>query len=127
MTFQTAKFIRKIKKAQICEDWAVQINFATMTVETYNRDPDNTAVIKLKKFRKSIHSILAELKKQDYIILDEDFGYAKLTHSGWHARELTVQSALKFTVKDIIVPLIVTAIANFLPEMIQLIQAFFHF
>lgn len=124
MTFQMGKFIRKIKRTQVCEDWTVWIDFDTMTAVTYNRASDDTVTTDLSDFKASIHSMLSELQSLGYIELG-DFGYCSLTHSGWHAREITVQSAIKFTVRDIIVPLAVSAAANFLPELIQLIQESF--
>lgn len=122
MTFQTAKFIQKIKKAQICEDWAVQINYDTMTATTYNKGPDNTKAIALSEFSKSIRSILNELEEKEYITADKYFGYVSLTHSGWHALEMTVQSAIRFTFAEIFVPILVTVVANFIIWLIQYAQ-----
>ena len=119
MTFETAKFIRKIKKAQICEDWAVWINYDTMTVVTYNRGPDNSTAVSLAEFHNSIHSILTELKNHDYITFDDDFGYAKLTHLGWHSLEMTVQNAINFTFRELLVPILVTLGANLIMWLIQ--------
>lgn len=110
MTFQTAKLLRKLKKAQVCEDWCVQINFDTMTVATHNQGPYNTVVVDLSEFKTSIHSLLSELKKADYIHLG-DFGYVSVTHTGWHAFGATVADAVKFTVRDVIVPVFVAVIA----------------
>ena len=81
-----------------------------MTAETSNQSVENTVIVNVEEFRTSIHSILHELEKNGYIDIG-DFGYASLTHPGWHAFGVTVAAAVKFTIRDVLVPVLVSVLA----------------
>lgn len=110
MTFQAARFLRKLKKAQVHQDWSILIDYDKFTAATYNYSPKNTTVVNLSRYRNSLHSIMHELEQRKFIKIGS-LGHVSITHAGWCAFGITVQGALKFTIRDIIIP-IITAIAT---------------
>lgn len=116
MTFQSARLLRQLKSAQICEDNRVAIDFETMRAWTISCDPQSMSIkeIEIKHCDGSLISKLDHLKQLNYIDCDFISGQAHVTHLGWNATSATIRSAVQFTVRDIIVPLTVTITATIL-------------
>lgn len=117
MIFSAEKLLRKLKKAQITEDGQIYIDFDALTVSTVHGVNEPCKCIKLKKFRGSIHSVLAHLKDLGFVEYD-DFGQAKVTYRGWTALSADIQEAVKFTVRDVIIPIIVSVITSIIVSRI---------
>ena len=116
MTFRSVKLLRLLKRAQIREDNTLVIDFDSMKAWTLVYNPDSQPVkeVKLDRFCGSIIATLDHLKKLGYIDYDYQSGQAHVTHSGWNATSMTVKSAIQLTVKDIIVPVLVSIAATIL-------------
>ena len=120
MTFKSVKLLRLLKKAQICEDNTLVIDFGGMRAWTLAINPDSQPVkeVNLKKFSGSIVSTLDHLMKLEYIDYDYHSGLAHVTHSGWNATSATFKAAIQFSVRDVIVPIIVTIAATILIDLL---------
>lgn len=116
MTFQSARLLRLLKTAQICEDYTIAINFERMEAWTIFYDLPSHPIKKvdLKNYSDSIIATLDYLKNLDYIDYDYPTGQIHVTHLGWNATSATLKSAAQFTVRDIIIPLAVTIAATIL-------------
>lgn len=99
------------------QDAQLYIDFEAMTVITVHEANKPYKELSLKRYSTSIHSTLRYLKSAGYINCN-DFGNAKVTHAGWCAFGATVQSAIKFTVRDVIVPVIVAVITSIITTTI---------
>lgn len=117
MTFSEAKLLGKLKKAQIIKDNCVYIDFDNLTVITVHTANDKYVTVDLDKFSSDLHSILKSLEDKELIEVKGN-GYLNVTYSGWNAYRLTVQDAIKFTVRDILVPIIVSIITVVLTELL---------
>lgn len=124
MTFSESVLLRKLKKAQIEPDRDIYINFEAMTLTTCGSCYDKKRSVSISRYKGSIRSILESLKKKEYI--EHSGEYIHVTHSGWCAFQATVRGALRFTAKDIIVPLIVASIAAWGPKLIELLNLILH-
>lgn len=111
MTFSAGRLLHKLKQAQMSEDGQIYIDFDAMTVSTVHDINAPYKTIRLKRFRRSIHSTLAHLQELGFVAYD-DFGQAKVTYRGWTALSTNIEEAVKFTVRDVIVPIIVSVITS---------------
>lgn len=111
MTFSAGQLLRKLKKAQMTEDGQIYIDFDALTVSTVHNVNAPYKCIKLKRFRRFIHSTLAYLQELGFVAYD-DFGQAKVTYRGWTALNTDIQEAVEFTVRGVIVPIIVSVITS---------------
>lgn len=117
MICSAGQLLRKLKKAQMEEDGQIYIDFDALTVSTVHNANAPYKCIKLKRFRRSIHSVLAHLQELGFVAYN-DFGQAKVTYRGWTALSADIQDAVKFTVRDVIVPIIVSVITSIIVSQI---------
>lgn len=110
MTFKSLKLLRLLKRAQICEDNILVIDFDQMRAWSPESDSQPIKKIKLDRFRGSIVSTLDHLEKLEYISYDYHTGQAHVTHSGWNATSATFKAAIQFTGKDVLIPIIVAVV-----------------
>lgn len=120
MTFKSIKLLKLLKEAQVCEDNTIMIDFETLKAWTVASGTYTGPIkeVKLNKFNGSIFSTLDYLKDLEYIDYDYCTGQAHVTHTGWNGTSATFKSAIQFTVRDIIVPLIVTITATVIIELL---------
>lgn len=111
MTIQCACLLRKLKRAQIHQDLSILIDYANLTVACCDCDPQSAVTVKLKWYKNSLNSILEELARNGYIEIGK-LGHARVTHTGWCALGATINDAIKFTVSDVIIPIIVTVLTT---------------
>lgn len=120
MTFSESRLLRKLKKAQIELDRDIYIDFETMTVTTCGNIYEKTKKVNISEYKGSINSTLKSLQDKKYINCSG--AYAQVLSSGWHAFQTTVRGAVRFTVKDIIVPIIVSGAIAWGPEIYAVIK-----
>lgn len=118
MTFKSAKLLRLLKTAQMYADSEIMIDFDEMTAGSIHAKGDTYQEVSLRGFDNSIISTLDYLAKKEYIYYDQITGLAKVTHAGWNATTMTVREAIRFTVRDILVPILVTIAATILMRYI---------
>lgn len=111
MTISAMILLGKLKRAQISPDRQAYIDFEKMDVVTVHEAVQPYKTVSLKKFSKSIFSALSYLAGLGYIDYNK-YGSVKVTHLGWHAFRATVQGAVKFTFRDIVIPVVVTIITT---------------
>ena len=112
MTFKSIKLLRLLKRAQICEDNTLVIDFENMKAWAMMHEPNSQPIkkVKLDCFSGSIISTLDHLEKLEYVSYDYHSGQAHVTHSGWNATSATFKAAIQFTGKDVLVPIIVAVV-----------------
>lgn len=110
MTIRAARLLRKLKRAQIYQDSQVFIDDDNMTVGALHDESRPYRDVSLKGYENSLYSTLDYLQNLGYVEYD-DIGIAKVTHAGWSATTTTLKSAIQFTAKDIVVPIIVAVIS----------------
>lgn len=120
MTFKSVKLLRQLKRAQICEDNTLVIDFENMKAWAMIYEPNSQPrkEVELDCFSGSIVSTLDHLKKLEYIDYNYYTGEAHVTHSGWNATSATFKAAIQFSVRDVIVPIIVTIAATILIDIL---------
>ena len=119
MTFKSMKLLKRLKQAQICEDNSLIIDFDELRAWSPRSADQPIRKIKLDRFRGSIVSILDHLEKLEYIDYDYHTGQAHVTHLGWNATSATFKAAIQFSVRDVIIPLIVTIAATLLIDLLK--------
>ncbi len=107
MTLKAMRLLSKLKKAQLRQDELVYIDFDSLSACTVHEKGQPFGDISLRNYAGSIQSTLSYLEKLGYIECNK-IGYVKVTHSGWCAFQVTVQDAVKFTVRDVLVPILVS-------------------
>lgn len=120
MTIQSKCLLRKLKKAQKTEDGEIYIDFEDMTVVTVHTEGSDFTTVKLKRYKDSIHSILSYLKELGYIDFD-DFGQAKVLHSGWNWGQMQFSRFISFLFTSILVPIFVSVVTSIIVTVIALI------
>lgn len=123
MTFSESRLLRKLKKAQIELDRDIYIDFEAMTVTTCGNIHEKTKKVNISEYKGSIHSTLKSLQDKKYI--NHSGEYAQVTSPGWHAFQTTFREALRFTFKDIIVPIIVSGAIAWGPKIFAAINKIF--
>ena len=117
MTFSEAKLLGKLKKAQITKDNCVYLDIDKLKATTVHNASDKYVTVDLAGFSSDLHSILKNLEDKKLVEMKGN-GYLNVTYPGWCAYRLTVQGAIKFTLRDIIVPIIVSVITVVLTEIL---------
>ena len=107
MTFKSALLLSRLKTAQMYPDKNIMIDFDYMTAGSDRTIGESFQEVSLRGYEKSIYSTLDYLQKLGYIEYNFETGLAYVTHAGWNATSMTVKSAVQFTVRDVIVPIIV--------------------
>lgn len=111
MTFKSVQLLKKLKTAQMYADSEIMIDFDDMTAGTIHVEGDAYQEVSLRGFESSIISTLDHLVGKGYICYDRVTGWAQVTHAGWNATSMTVREAVQFTIRDVIVPIIVAVVA----------------
>lgn len=114
MTFSETNLLRKLKRAQKTPDRDVFINRDTLTAITCGNIHSEKKTVKLKRYKHLLQPILYSLEGKGYIairLITETEAYIHVEYAGWCALNTTVRSAIRLTVKDIIVPIVVSVIA----------------
>lgn len=121
MTLQEANLLKRLKKAQICQDRQVYIDFDALTLKTVGDVTQKCKEVKIARYRGAIHSTLKSLSDANYI--DIKGNNIHVNHQGWNAFQLTVQDAVRFTFRDIVVPLLVSGAAVWGPAIVRFVKS----
>lgn len=109
MTLRMYLFLRKLRKAQVHPDWIIQLfDGDNPHVETYNQSEKDTRVVSLTRYRYHLDSYCEELERQGLLYRSGQFGKMNVTQPGWDYFQITVFGLLRFTVLDILVPVLVS-------------------
>lgn len=119
MTIQARRLLKKLKKAQFNQDEQIYIDFNEMTVCGVHAEGQPYTECSLKAYKDSIQSILYYLKGLGYIDYD-DFGQAKVLHSGWKRGQIHFNRFLNFLLTSIVVPIFVSVVTSILVTLIAL-------
>lgn len=117
MTKQESKLLQLLKKIQLHEDGSIFIDYDELTAQTVHDGTQESVTAHLTKYGSAIRSIMKSLEEQS-LIENHGQGYARVTHPGWHARQITIQKAIKVTIRDVLIPILVSVVTVLLTEYI---------
>lgn len=117
MTLKSIHLLRLLKKAQREEDNLLAIDFDAMLAWSPDSAESTAKKVRLNRFRGCIFSTLDYLHDQECLTYDYPSGQAHISHLGWNITKVSFQQAIRFTVKDVIVPIIVAVAAAILTSL----------
>lgn len=116
LPFQTERFLRLLRKAQLSQDRAVQ--FDGLSVFSTEQSGSAPCVdVEITKYMDAVNSMLQNLMQSGYLLpLDppeKDQPRYQLTDMGWHYGEVSFRAAVRVALQSVVAPLVVSVIGTY--------------